>query len=111
MDLSFIGNQFDIGIIIGIILISQVVKERLHNGTKMSNDKIDYHIMPFIPLLLGVFAGISVVFRDANIEHNFWNIFWQAVKYSGASSFLYHLWSRFGKRAIEKIIVRKIEKL
>jgi len=104
---NIISNYFDIGIIIGIILITQFIKERMHQTLKLENDIIDYKIMPFIPLIFGIFAGISVSFRDG--EANFWNIIWQSIKYAGAATFLYKVWSRFGRDLIEKIIRKKLE--
>jgi len=104
---SIISNYFDIGIIIGIILITQFIKERLHQSLKVENEIIDYKIMPFIPLVFGIFAGVSVAFRDNDIS--FWNIIWQSIKYAGAATFLYKVWSRFGRDLIEKIIRKKLE--
>ncbi len=109
MDISVIGNYFDIGIIIGIILITSYIKDALHKKTKLDNEEtVDSKIIPFVPLILGIFAGISVVFRDGQIENNAWNIIWQSIKYAGAATFAYKLFSKFGKSAIEKLIKRKI---
>ncbi len=109
MDISVIGNYFDIGIIIGIILITSYIKDALHKKTKLDNEEtIDSKIIPFVPLVLGIFAGVSVVFRDAKVANNFWNIIWASIKYAGAATFAYKLFSKFGKAAIEKVIKRKI---
>jgi len=108
--MEFIAQYFDIGIIIGIILITEFVKDRLHKKTTLDNEEtVDSKIIPFVPLVLGIGAGFSVVFRDAQVPNSAWNIIWQSIKYAGAATFAYKLFAKFGKSAIEKLLKRKIQ--
>lgn len=108
--MDFIANYFDIGIIIGIILITNFVKDLLHKKTTLDNEEtVDSKIIPFVPLVLGLFAGITVVLRDANVANTALHIVWESIKYAGAATFAYKLFAKFGKSAIEKLLKRKIQ--
>jgi len=107
MNLSLISNYIDLGIILAIILITEFIKDRLHR-TKLDSEMVDYKIMPFIPLVLGIFGGISVVMKNPQANKTFWEIVWQSIKYAGAATFVYKLWSRFGRDSIIKLIKKKL---
>lgn len=100
----------DIGIILGIIFITEFVKTRLHAMTKMDNELIDYKIIPFVPFGFGLLAGISVVLKDANVANAFWNFFWEAIKYGGAATFLYNVWAKSGmKKNVENYFLNHMK--
>ena len=107
MDISVIGNYIDLGIIAGIILITEFIKDRLHR-TKWDSEKIDYKIIPFVPLFFGILAGISVVMKGQGPK-DAWDILWQSIKYAGAATFLYKIWSRFGRDAIIKLLKKQLD--
>lgn len=110
MDISMLAKFVDIGIIFGIIFITEFVKTRLHAMTKMDNEVINYKIIPFVPFGFGLLAGISVVLKDANIANVFWNFFWEAIKYGGAATFLYKIWSRSGmKKKAESYLLERLK--
>lgn len=108
MDVASIAQLFDIGIIIGILLLCDIIKDRLHKSLELDNGKIDYKIMPFVPFILGIFAGFTVVFRDPEVANSFWNVVWEAIKYGGAATFLYKLWSRFGRDGVKHYLRKKL---
>jgi len=108
MNINIIANYIDLGIIVAILLITEFIKDRLHK-TKLDSEMVDYKIMPFIPLVLGIFGGISVVMKNPQANKTFWEIVWQSIKYAGAATFVYKLWSRFGRDSIIKLIRKKLD--
>jgi len=108
MNIDIIANYIDLGIIVAILLITEFIKDRLHK-TKLDSEMVDYKIMPFIPLVLGIFGGISVVMKNPQANKTFWEIVWQSIKYAGAATFVYKLWSRFGRDSIIKLIRKKLD--
>lgn len=78
MDFDVILKAVDVGVIVAIMLVTQGLKNALPEAY--------WRVVPLIPLVLGIFAGIVMT------EVNIWRLVAKnSLLYAGASSLVYEV--------------------